>query len=391
MNSLPKINWREFLALLAMFSIGHTSLVIQPLLVGSFVDYKDLSDKLAGFITATEMAGFALASIAIVRWVPVLDRRLLAWTGISIYIIGNLFTIYAGSSESLFVCRALVGTGGGLVMASYNAVIGGSSEPDRMFATVMFAGVMHSALLLFLFPIFIKMGGVSALMLAQIVNALIFTGLITWVPRHPKAEQSRAITKGGSLNISVMFVLLTILLVYAGHSAVWTYQERMGKAISMSPESIGLVLGSASFVGAVGSAMASWMNTRFGRCIPNVVSLVLLVISVIALTNAGNATAFVLWTYLLKIGWFFGIPFLIGLCAVLDPRGQANVLAGFMFPIGSALGPALAAMMVGTAGYAGVGMLSAVCYAVCLLISIPVAFSVDRKLGIFPRAVQKTT
>ena len=47
------------------------------------------------------------------------------------------------------------------------------------------------------------------------------------------------------------------------------------------------------------------------------------------------------------ITWAFTVPYLLGLCATFDDRGQTVVFAGFISKMGLASGPLVAAMVVG--------------------------------------------
>lgn len=376
--------WRELLSLMSLFSICHTSLVLQPILLGAFVDYRDLSEKLAGFVAAAEMGGFCLAVLATLPWIAVVDRRRLAWKGIAIYIIANILTMFSNSAHEFMLIRSFVGIGGGLCFATFNAVLARSTEPDRTLASVMIVAGIHTALLLWLFPYLAIAGGVGALMMGQIVNAVIFALLVIWLPRHAPRQTTVMSEQSYSVGLAIVFILGALLLVHTGHTAIWAYIERMGNALKIDGNVIGLILGSASLLATLGSALASWSGCRFGRSLPNLIAITLLSISVLSLVYADSAFLYIISLVVFKVSWFFGVPFLVGLCALYDKKGRGTVLAGFMAMAGSSLGPALGALTVDNFGYAGLGWLSTCCYLLCFLLSVKLLFMSDKQLSLLP-------
>ena len=64
----------------------------------------------------------------------------------------------------------------------------------------------------------------------------------------------------------------------------------------------------------------------------------------------------------LSIAWAFGLPYFQSVEARLDPGGSVDVAGGFLTSGWGALGPALAAMLVGGQGYAGVLLAAIVIY-----------------------------
>jgi hypothetical protein len=67
----------------------------------------------------------------------------------------------------------------------------------------------------------------------------------------------------------------------------------------------------------------------------------------------------------------------MGLLAMYDPRGRPNMARLVMTNGGAAAGLALAAVIIGTAGHAAIGIFAAGCYLLSLLLVLPAASRSD--------------
>jgi hypothetical protein len=71
------------------------------------------------------------------------------------------------------------------------------------------------------------------------------------------------------------------------------------------------------------------------------------------------------------MSWFYGLPYQMGLLSQYDRMGRLNMAGCTMTTGGAALGPALAAMLVGSTGHWPVGVLAGCCYLAGLILVIP--------------------
>jgi MFS family permease len=78
------------------------------------------------------------------------------------------------------------------------------------------------------------------------------------------------------------------------------------------------------------------------------------------------------------LAWVFGLPFLMGIIAALDPHGRAATLGIVMQNVGLAAGPAAAGALATGLQYRPVAHIGLALYVLALLIAVPLAYRVDR-------------
>ncbi len=161
------------------------------------------------------------------------------------------------------------------------------------------------------------------------------------------------------------------------HNALWNYQERMGRAVGLSPSRVGALLGVSILAGAAGATLAAVTGTRLGYSRPQWLAFGVLIAAALLLARKSSVTVFVLAAILVKVGWFYGFPLLQGALARLDTTGRALILAGTLQTVGSALGPASAAYWV-PRGYEYVGWTGVFYYALAVPLAIGVLNAMDR-------------
>jgi predicted MFS family arabinose efflux permease len=368
-------------AIIVNFS-GSGGIIIMPILVGIAIDFYGLSTRSAGFLGATEMFGIAIGSILTVSAVNKIDRRMIALVGLSIVMFGNLSSLVLEGGQALFVCRFIAGIGGGILCAVVNAIIAATSKPGSRFGLVMSASLCYAAALLVIIATLISYFGPKVLFLTM---ALVSVGGVIacrWLPSKGPVRTETQPQKIQSHQWHVLIVLGVWLLVYGGHIAIWTYQERMGVSLGVDRMLIGQVLGYTTIAGVLGAALAAIIGTRIGRVVPQVLALGVSVFAALLLVTADNLFVYAVASNLIMLSWYFGVPYLYALIAWLDPSGRVAALAATAFSIGAIFGPILAALMVQDDQFVRVGWLGAIFYAACLIIIMPVALAArqsDRK------------
>ena len=70
------------------------------------------------------------------------------------------------------------------------------------------------------------------------------------------------------------------------------------------------------------------------------------------------------------ITWAFTVPYLLGLCATFDDRGQVVVFAGFVSKMGLASGPLVGALVVGQGNFGLIINLASVGLIVCAILAL---------------------
>jgi predicted MFS family arabinose efflux permease len=370
--------------------LGNTVMAAQPLIVGALVDLLGLTPRQAGFVSAAELAGFACGMLALIAIVNRTNRRALAIGAVVIVATANAATLLGTSLMEILPIRFVNGFGGSLAYSVFLTMAAGTPRPERTFGVANAVSILATGLLVFAGPYAIARSGTHGLFLGLSSVAIVCLLALPLVPNAAPRE------KGGTPSSSressridptglrlIVFVLLMMFFLYMGHSAIWSYQERIGDAAGIAPRDIGLLIGSSlMFWGVMGSIAASILGLRIGRVWPQVVSLGLSVVAAVALAVSDSALAFGVTSALVAISWFYGLPYQMGLLAEFDPYGRANVAGCVMTTGGAAAGPFVGALLIGSGSYGVLGILAGVCYAISLALVLPPAIGLSRDSSI---------
>jgi len=358
----------------------------QPLIVGALVDLMGLSARQAGFVSAAEMGGFATGMLALLRFGQRVRRRTLALAALSTIAAANAASPLAGEFLEILSLRFVNGFAAAASYSVFLTMAAATKRPERSFATANAVSIFCTGLLVFTGPHIISHWHLRGLFLGLATLALASSAALSLIPEtEPVAGQIRAAAKdrparGSSSGIAVTLVLLMMLFLYAGHAAIWSYQERIGVGAGLAPHEIGLLMGTSLMIwGLLGSLTASVLTLAIGRVWPQVISLGVSVLAAIALVFTDSSLGFGIACALVALSWFYGLPYQMGLMAAYDPRGRANLAGSLMTTSGAAAGPAIAAILLGYGGYHIIGVFAGFCYLVALALVLPAALRLDRR------------
>lgn len=381
---MTDVQSRRFLAAAAVLGMTCSSSgTIGPLLLGLYVDEIGLTAGNAGIVVALEALGYVVAqlfySFLMINW----PRRRAALLAVAIVLGGNFATLFAGGLVKLAVIRFLVGIGMGITYAVLVSSIAGRRQPSRDYAIVASAGLVYAALLFAVSGHVVAASGLKGIIGLILIAGLIGAAAASILPvGAPDVGESRMCVGSWARQLSILRrtrilrLAGTFMLLYAGHNALWAYQERMGLAAGLSPQAVGEFLGLSILAGAIGAGLAALVGNRWGLARPQLLALSLVIVSALVLANGSSPTAYLAAAVVIKVGWFLGVPFLQGALAGLDSTGRALVLAGALQTLGSALGPAAAACVVAL-GYSYVGWVGITFYLLCIPLCIGTLFAMD--------------
>jgi MFS family permease len=135
--------------------------------------------------------------------------------------------------------------------------------------------------------------------------------------------------------------------------------ERIGVGIGLSSPEAGTILAAALALSILGALGASILGDRWGRRVPLMLAFVAQLISLVLLMRS-DATSYAIGAVVYSLAWAFAVPYLYSFVASLDESGRLVVLAPAAQAVGAALGPAVAASLLGGAAYAPVSAVAAV-------------------------------
>jgi predicted MFS family arabinose efflux permease len=383
---------KPLIAINALSVVGNGCMAVQPVIVGALVDRLGFTESQAGFVAALEMTGVGLGFVVLFWLAHRLPARVMASAGVITIAAANLMACLVHTYAPMLAVQFVVGLGSAMVFSVYLRAGAAQERPEHLFAIVNAVSIAYSGIFMPISPFILAKWQLPGIFMTLAAIAALSGALLSWIPAaaaptaasppRVAAKGVAAKASGALLTPQVVMVLLMMLLLYTGHGAVWAFQERIGVGLGMDPKSVSRWLGISMLTwGVIGSMLASWLGMRLGRLWPQVLSLGVSVFAALLLVFGTTPAAFALACGLIALSWFYGLPYQMGLLAHYDPLGRLNLIGCTMTTSGAALGPALAAILVASAGHGPVGVLAGCCYLVGLLLVIPPSLE-SRRLAV---------
>ncbi len=351
--------------------IGPAVIVMMPGIVQGFVDHAGLSERQAGFAASVEVAGILAGTTGFaifgdrIRWTRACQLALLT------IVAANLGSIGVTRFPALCAIRFLAGLGSGVIIAASFAALGLTRRPDRWFGLLIAGVLAYAAAGLWFMPALYRIGGLSALMIAFALAGALGLSVAHQLPNGRGAATVSAARVGRGLTASAMGSLALFVL---GYGVIWTYMALIGHENALDDQEIAHALTVSQFFGVAGAmAVVLLANRIAGR------SARIIMIGGVAGAGALGTAAFTLpqspdlflvLNGLFQFTWNAGQPAILGAIAVADRSGRLLMIAVPMQFVGSAIGPALAALLL-AAGYMPVILVSAALIGVGFVVALP--------------------
>lgn len=368
MQAIERVNSKGTLfslCLIMVVSLG--TLQIQPMLGGAFVDQLSLSLEDIGPIFAAELIAMAVACGASALLMPRINRQRCALIALGLLVISNIASCYAFGFAQLVVLRLCAGLGGGTAMAVVYASAALRTSKDATFAVINIGNLVWGVLLVSSMPLILARGGVAACFLLLGMAGVIAAFCVRRLPARYVAACEGQPQPVARLGLGALVLIALFALLFFGHSALWVYQERIGKSLGLAPEQIGAILGASVLAGAVGAGLAGLIKRRLGLLMPQLLGFGTAMIATLMMVYGTSPMAFALTAGLIHLVWFFCLPYLLSMAAELDPSGRLAGLGNSAIFVGQGLGPFAAALVVGSGNFRAVGWLAAAAYALGII------------------------
>lgn len=371
---------RASLAALIVIGTGAmTSATLSPVMLGLYIDELRLTASQASLAIAAENGAYALGLLLFYLILHRSRRPMLAATGLAIMIATSLLTAKAGGFVPLLAIRAVFGLAMGFTASTVFAAYAGRADPQRVWAIATFVNLAYAAVLLSLSGWIAQTFGLAGIVAVLSLTALVGLGCTRLIPPGqplPPAETAGVEeARVWKINLPATCGALALLCLYAGHTTLWSFQERMGLAVGLDRSQVGVLLG-ISVLGAIGGAVLSIAaGQRFGQRGPNMLAFAGLVVSALLLATP-TMMAYVAGAVIVKTAWFFGLPFILGALARLDRSGRWSSMGAALLALGSAIGPAIGAGLAGHGAHM-IGFLAAGLYLISFLFTVPL-FAAER-------------
>jgi predicted MFS family arabinose efflux permease len=298
---------------------------------------------------------------------------------LGVTLIANIGSVFASTFVLLCLARLAVGISGGVIQAIVYATTAMRTNKDRTYAVLNIAVLLWGAVSLGALPPLLASFGTAAVFVSFIVLSLLSLALAGHVPRHAKSSSTSAMSMAQPVGRNGALLLILFVLLFAGHGALWVYQERIGKTIGIPPATIGMILGLSVLSGAVGAGLAGMIGRRIGNLSAQVISFGGAIVATLLMVYGSELAAYALTACVLMLVWFFGLTYMLAMAAQMDSTGRLPGLANAAIFVGQGLGPAIGAVAIGAGNFRNVGWAAAVVYLIGLVLAIVVTSRVGRR------------
>jgi predicted MFS family arabinose efflux permease len=277
-----------------------------------------------------------------------------------------------------FFVRFCTGVGAGAAYTCVLAAFARLPDVDRGYAVFVTLQFTISGLGLFLLPVFSQYLGANGMFLS--IAALDVVGLLRTATTGRAVRNDAA--QVGRTELHVLLAWATILgalgfLIFeSALVAQYTYIERLGVSLAFSDQQVGSALLIGSLAAIPGALSIILLGARVGRMGGLGFGVVVAIAGLVLMISTVQFLPYVLGAALISFAWAFCLPYIQGLMAALDPHGSAAALGSAASTIGGAIGPGLAALVVGTGAYQHVMMFTTV----LLLLALTSLFIASRHI-----------
>jgi predicted MFS family arabinose efflux permease len=369
-------------ALSLVATAGFFYVNIMPAIVQGLVDALGLSQREAGLVGSANLYGASCGALLAVLLVQRLPWRAAARALLLALIVADAASALLASAPALIGLRFVHGVLAGTLVGVMYAVMARTGEPDRTFGVLLFVQFGLGGLGVLVLPALVPQYG-SALLFGVLVAfsavAIVLLPLLAPYPAPPVPERRQA-QAGSRVGMPLLLTLLAIFLFQAGNMALFPYVIGLGEAAGLERGFVTPALAASSWIGLAGAALVVWLGTRHGRLWPLLTAILLTALGNGALLFSRYAEVYLLANLGVGLTWAFVMPYLLGMCAALDPGGRLAALGGLASKLGLATGPLVAALLIGGQDYARVIVCSVLALAGCLLAVAMPAAELDRAM-----------
>ena len=164
---------------------------------------------------------------------------------------------------------------------------------------------------------------------------------------------------------------MAILVYNIGIGLVWAYLFLVGIEAGMAEQSVANALMISQILGIAGAFLAVIFEVRFGRLLPLGVGVLGGAVSVYMLVGEIGADRFWFAVCAFNFLWNLSMPYLLATLADFDSRGHVVVHGVSMQFIGYAVGPFLAARLLGVGGFDAINISASVLFVGAAILLIP--------------------
>ncbi len=355
-------NLRQFSVYSVIGTVSFLPLLVLPAMVGVLVDEAALSEGFAGWVASANFFGFSLVALLMAFQMHRVDLRRIATVGLAIAVVADAVSAYLAAPTAAFLLiRFITGSANGAAQIAALAAVARLDDAERGFGLVITLQFIAAALGCYILPIYSTELGATGMFLLFAACDLLALTLARHLPGRAIGEPAgtpRRSERNILFSAGALLALLGYGMFEAANTAQYTYLGRLGVSRALSDHQVGTALMVASLAGIPGAFTIIVVGRRFGTIGPLAFGIGFAILGLVILITTGEFAWYLIAGICLGFSWAFCLPFIQTLMASLDPNGSAIAAGSSAGAIGVAVGPGLAASVVGVGHYEHVFMVA---------------------------------
>ena len=366
-------------AALLLGVIGPEVFIVQPGFVQGLVAHYGFSEQQAGYVASAEMWGLAITTL-MMSWVASrMDWRKLLFVSTLVVVGGNLGSLATVDPAGFAAWRFVAGLGCGVLVSLSFTMVGLTANPDRNFGYLIAAVLTYGAFGLWLMPAAFDAVGMKGLIVFFALFPLLALPLLRHLPssgeEHLQVE-SDAVDLGAGLRV---LAVATMLGYFLAQGVVWAYLFLIGLGGGVDEQGAANGLTVSQFLGIGGALVAAALGKRYGRLWPLCIGILGGILPLLFLYDRFSALQYGVVVSVYNFAWNMTHPYLLAAIASFDRGGRLVVHAVGAQMLGLAIGPAIAATVVGANDYGRVLTLGIVLFLIAWALILPPVLAQRRR------------
>lgn len=344
----------RLLAVVLFSAIGPLVLLTAPALASRYIAELGLDNRQVGLLFSLELGAMAIATIPTYFWMRRYNWRRIATSAAVLFLIGNLLSALlmnstAPSFSLLVALRFLTAFSEASLVLVCLGTAGTLPNAARAFGLWVTGQLVLAAFSLQFMPWLFSHWQVGSFFLLIALFTAVCLPLIRSLPSGGDTPTESTTTRDTNAALGkIALGMLAIFLFYLSLAGIWTFVGELARTQGISSGDSSSALASASLLGVVGAALASWIGTRGKREWLLALGYLAMASSLIGLLGDVSLLRYLLAACAFKFAWTFALPFLLAAISDYDRQGgKLVVLANLAICGGLAIGPSLAAWLLG--------------------------------------------
>ena len=376
------------MAFSAVGTVAVMPLLVLPAMIGVLVDQAGMTDASAGWSASLHFIGSAVAGLLVSLRIHHLSlRRVVSAALVAAVACDLLSAATAGPGPAFLLARIAAGVALGTIYVCALSAFARYDNYERGYGLFVTFQFILSGIGLYLVPVFSDELGPRGLFFGFAVLESLALLLVQWLPGAAARETLAAGTAAGTepateirvlLSLAALAGVLGYTLFEAANNAQFTYVERFAMAQDLDEHQTGVALLIASLIGIPGASVIVVLGHRLGHLLPLLSGIAISIGGLALMIVVPGYPAYLVGCSCIGFAWAFGLSYSQSLLASLDRQGSVIAAGAACSAFGLALGPGLAASVVGERKYVNAFLL-----AIALFVAASVSF-----IGAARRAVR---